>query len=89
MKGIKFHDESDSNFYVSVVDGPRKGLLAGPYSAHQEALDMVSRVREMAYKVDVRAVFYAFGTCKTPPGYDKPGVLNDLLREEKENDEGI
>ena len=69
-------------YYVSVVDGPRYALLAGPYETHQEALDKVDEARKAAYTMDVKAVFYAYGTCKTPPGYDKPGVLNHLLEEE-------
>ena len=66
-------------YYVSVIDGPRYGLLAGPYSTHKEALAMVDVVREVAQKVNTQAVFYAFGTCKTPVGYVKSGILNDLL----------
>jgi hypothetical protein len=70
-------------YYVSVLDGPKHGLLAGPYDTHQKALDMVGPAKEIAQEVDPWAWFYAFGTCKMPEGYDKPGVLNHLLEEEK------
>lgn len=33
---------ADRVFYVSVVDGGRKGVLLGPYETHREALDNVS-----------------------------------------------
>ena len=70
-------------YYVSVLNGSQKGLLAGPYDAHQEALDMVEPARKIAQEVDPWAWFHAFGTCKMPEGYDKPGVLNHLLGEVK------
>jgi len=34
----------------------------------------------MAQDVDPRAVFYAFGTCRTDYSYNRPGVLNERLR---------
>jgi len=49
-------------YYVSVVDGARKGILLGPYSTHEEALKNVDRGKELANKADSRAAFYAFGT---------------------------
>lgn len=70
-------------YYVSVIDAARYGLLAGPYKTHQEALDAVPEAKRAAEKVDSFSIFYAFGTCKTPDGYDKPGVLNHLLEEAK------
>lgn len=66
-------------YYVSAIDGSRYSLLAGPYGTYEQALTMVEPVRKLAQRVDWRAWFYAFGTCKTPEGYDKPGILNDLL----------
>ncbi len=54
-------------FYVSVVDGSRYGLLAGPYDAHQDALDNVKGARAMAEAVDPRAVWYSFGTVLIEP----------------------
>lgn len=68
-----------TTYYVSVIDGPRFGLLAGPFSTHVEACAWVDRAREEAYRVDPRSWFYAFGTVAMRPGYRKPGRLNDLL----------
>jgi hypothetical protein len=66
-------------FYVSAIDGPRYTFLAGPFNTHQEALDLVDSARTKANEVDPRAWFYAYGTAQAPEGYEKPGVLNDLL----------
>ena len=68
-------------YYVSVLNGSKRGLLAGPYKTHQEALDMVEPAKKLAQEVDSWDWFYAFGTCKTPDGYAGQGVLNDLLEE--------
>ncbi len=64
-------DLRPGNYYVSVVDGPRFAVLAGPYPAHQTALDLVERVREVAIDADPRAHFYSFGTVRMP----KPSPL--------------
>lgn len=65
-------------FYVTVKDGPKFGLLAGPFPEHQQAIDTVDRTRVEAEKCDPKAVFYAFGTAKAPDG-SKIGILNDRL----------
>ena len=62
-------------FYVSCIDGPRTAILAGPYQTHPEALEAVPQVRRVAEKVDPRACWYAFGTCKAPNGW-REGTLN-------------
>jgi hypothetical protein len=49
-------------YYVTVIDGKRKGFLLGGYTTHEEALKNVARGRELALKHDERADFYAFGT---------------------------
>jgi hypothetical protein len=64
-------------YYVSVIDGSRKGLVSGPYETHGEALQAVERVRRAAEKVDPRAVWYAFGTARCEH-YSQPGVLGKL-----------
>jgi hypothetical protein len=53
-------------FYVSVIDGPRKGFLLGPYSSHEEALKNVERGKQMSLDSDnaTRSWFYGYGTCK-------------------------
>ena len=72
-------------YYVSVFDKDgndrrgRVGLLAGPFLTHAEALGLVDRTRNEAEKVDPRACWYAFGTCRLKEGARKPGRLNDLL----------
>lgn len=60
--------EADRVFYVSVIDGPRKGILLGPYETHEGALDQVARGRRLANAADARAAFYSFGTCSAPRG---------------------
>lgn len=65
-------------FYVSVIDGPKKGFLAGPFRIHDTALALVDLCRVAADKVDGWAHFYAFGTARLPHGRN-PGVLNELV----------
>ena len=65
-------------FYVSVLNGPRLALLAGPFQTHEEALAMVDQARETAQRIDPWAWFYAFGTVKMMTGH-QPGVLNKDL----------
>lgn len=48
-------------YYVSVVDGPRFALLAGPVESKERAESYEGRVRELACAMDSRAVFYAYG----------------------------
>jgi hypothetical protein len=62
-------------YYVSVQDGPKYGLLAGPFRTHQEALALVDVTKQEAFKANDRAVFFAYGTCKAPNGR-REGLLN-------------
>ncbi|KKM99239.1 hypothetical protein LCGC14_1149780 [marine sediment metagenome] len=62
-------------FYVSVVDGNRYALLAGPFKTHKESLDMVDKVKDKGQELDRKGVFYAFGTVKMENGY-REGSLN-------------
>lgn len=66
------------HFYVSVVDGGRVGLLAGPFATHKEALDLVDEAQELAQEADPFACFYAFGTLSLATGKRK-GVFNKEL----------
>lgn len=71
-------------YYASVIDGNRKGLLGGPYDTHQEALDKVDVACSKACELDLRAHFYAYGTCSIDleKWGDRPlpqGVLNQWL----------
>lgn len=69
-------------YYVSVQDGKRTALLAGPWPTHREALDMVDTVRALAQSLDPRGAFYAFGTARLPDDDSVPlryGSLNAQL----------
>lgn len=71
-----------SNYYVSVLDGDRHVLAAGPYSTHAQALGMVAPVNRLVqakYDYQGRAAWYAFGTVAMKPGYRVPGKLNAEL----------
>lgn len=74
-------DNALGPYYVSVRDGERVGLLAGPYATHEEALFYVDDVKAIANRVNAWAAFYGFGTTRMSPEYNKPGTLNDLLAE--------
>ncbi len=67
------------NYYVSAVDGPKFALLAGPYPSHAQALGMVATVTDIAMKLDPKAAFYGFGTCRMRDNYNRAGVLNAHL----------
>lgn len=68
------------DYYVSIVRDGRKGLLAGPFATHTEALALVNKARIEACDVDPRAWFDLFGTCSLPRDMANPmGVLNNRL----------
>ena len=66
------------HFYVSVVDGGRVGLLAGPFPTHKEALDLVDASKRLAQEADPFACFYAYGTLSMATG-KRQGVFNRAL----------
>lgn len=72
-------DSKPGNYYVSVRDGERLGLLAGPFKSHQSALDLVDCATLMARMADPFSAFYSFGTVCMKPEYTKPGILNTRL----------
>ena len=73
-------DTKPGNYYVTAIDGKRHARLAGPFrDDHRGALDMVDAAKRLAQELDPKAVFYAFGTCRTDYAYDRPGVLNGRL----------
>lgn len=49
-------------YYVSVMNGSTKALLAGPFDGHQMAIDKVEAARQTAIELNLWAHFYAFGT---------------------------
>jgi hypothetical protein len=72
-------------FYVSIQRARRggidTGLLLGPYDSKEEAETHVPEGRQLAERVDPRAVFDAFGVSRvtSPQDHDLPaGVLNAL-----------
>lgn len=72
-------DTRPGAYYVSVIDGQRRALLAGPWPTHPEALNMVETVRVKACELDPRGHFYAFGTARLPDDDSVPiraGSLN-------------
>ena len=51
-------------YFVSVMDGSKRGILAGPYDTHAAALARVDAVRHTVEILDpIRSPFWAFGTC--------------------------
>jgi hypothetical protein len=78
---IQEPDTKEGNYYVSVVDGNKKGFLLGPFeNDHKAALNMVEQVKVKAQEIDPRAVFYGFGTARVDKTvYNHPGILNHLF----------
>jgi len=71
-----------SAYYVTVIRDKKIGYLAGPYQNHQDAIDLVSVVREIATEIDPWCAFDTFGTVKQAPcnnGSFFTGVLNALI----------
>lgn len=68
------------DYYVSIIRDGRKGLLAGPFATHTEAIANVSAARNEAYKVDPWSWFDLFGTCSLPRDAKNPkGTLNKIM----------
>jgi len=74
-------DPRPGNYYVSVVDGQRSALLAGPWPTHAAALGAVDVVRNLACELDPRAHWYAFGTARLPDDDSVPIRAGSLNRE--------
>ncbi|MFA5377165.1 MAG: hypothetical protein WC455_15545 [Dehalococcoidia bacterium] len=75
-------DPRPGYYYVSVIDGPRHALVAGPFDTHRAALDMVKRAENAGNECDPKSVFYGWGTCRLERDETKPmrtGVLNSRL----------
>lgn len=70
-------DAAEGNYYVSVRDGSRVGLLVGPFpNDHAAALRLVDAARAAAVRVDPMAWFHEYGTARLPLDFSRPGVLN-------------
>lgn len=74
-------DPSPGNYYCSVRDGERLGLLIGPLPSHQAALTALPLVKSKAQQVDAFAAFYSFGTVKMKDDFTRPGTLNRFFPE--------
>lgn len=72
---------TEAQYFASVVDAGRTGLLAGPFATHPEALAVVPTVRALAERRDPWSHFYAFGTVAMPAGCEATGLFNDQLSE--------
>lgn len=73
-------DPSPGNYYVSVKDAGRMGLLLGPFRRHAQAIGKVPMAKCLAEQADPFSVFYSFGTVKMSEAYARPGVLNQQAR---------
>lgn len=65
-------------YYVSIIDGPKFNVVAGPFRTHEKALEMVEPARKVGNEVDMKSHFYGWGTVKMKNGH-KEGVLNEHL----------
>lgn len=58
-------------YYVTIIRGGRSAALAGPFSTHKAALDMVDEAKKKALEYSAFHAFDSFGTasssciCKT------------------------
>jgi hypothetical protein len=71
-------DTAPGPYYISVIreSGFKDArLVSGPYSTHQEALDLVDKARRIAEQHDSRAAWYAFGTLRMKDAFAEPGIL--------------
>jgi len=72
-------DTAPGPYYISVMrDDGQVRLLSGPHSFHAEALDLVDKAGAIAAKIDIKAVWYAYGTVRMQEGFAVPGVLQKL-----------
>jgi len=63
---------------VSVRDGPKFGLLAGPYETHGEAITKIRSAIDRACEFTEWAWFYHYGTVRMKDSYRKPGTFGKL-----------
>ena len=55
-------DTQAGHYYVTMQRDTKYAFLLGPFDQHAEALARVEEVRELAYRLDPRSHFDAFGT---------------------------
>ncbi len=87
-------DGKPGNYYVTVREGKRYGLLLGPFEqrrpgtlAHRQALGLVAWVTHYVSANWSQSCWWAFGTARLPLDLAPPrGKLNEILtpwREER------
>lgn len=67
-----------TQFFVSITDGPKLDLLAGPYKTHARALAEVDRVWRIALDTWSEAAFCSVGTVGINDGRKRTGLLNQM-----------
>ena len=65
-------------YYVSVVDGGRRAILAGPFCHQRQAAAAVDATSLAAEKVNAMSWFYSWGTCKVATGHQDGGLNNRI-----------
>lgn len=65
-------------YYVSVIDGPNRAFVAGPFREHAAAISALEPARKIGCEVDPKASFYGWGTARNANGY-RICSLNDRL----------
>lgn len=63
------------DYFVSVIEDGKAVLASGPFPTHQQAIDAVQAAKNVIYKFDVKAPWYAYGTCRLELGSGIVGVL--------------
>lgn len=71
-------DNRPGNYYVSVISGPKRALVWGPFNTHLAALLRVERVRHDLPKIvgDYDSGFFGYGTARMDPGAAPLGRMN-------------
>jgi hypothetical protein len=73
-------DTRPGNYYVTVRDGGRTGLLAGPFvNDHAAALAMVDAAMKVACELHAPGYFFSYGTARMPSDVFRPGTVNAWL----------
>jgi hypothetical protein len=76
---MPYAEHSGHHHYVTVRNGRRVGLLAGPFPTRQEAEQWVEPARAAAIDADPWAHFYDFGTSRITTRRPRPGRLNHRI----------
>ncbi len=73
-------DTAPGNYYVTMLDGKRVALLAGPFvNDHAGALALVDKASQIAIHLNPIYHFNAFGTARYASDFSAPGKLNHHL----------